>query len=142
MGKGVDVEGVGDPDDQAVRMLAVDEASAALGIMAHEVRRGHAFVSMTVRPEMVNGHGICHGGYIFLLADTAFAAACNSGRPPTVAATAEVDFLLPAHEADVLRAVATEVHAQGRSAIHDVYVTRGDDTIAIFRGRARTLKPR
>lgn len=142
MAEGLDVEGVGDADDQAVRMLAADAASAALGIQVHEVRRGYARLSMTVRADMLNGHDICHGGYVFLLADTAFAASCNSGRPPTVAQTAEVDFLATGHEGDVLVAEGREVHAWGRSAMYDVTVTRGDDVVAIFRGRSRTLRER
>jgi phenylacetic acid degradation protein PaaD len=92
-----------------------------------------------VTPQMLNGHSICHGGYVFLLADTAFACACNSEGPVTVAAGADVTFIAPAREGDVLVASAQERARYGRSGIYDVTVRRGDDVVAEFRGRSRTL---
>jgi acyl-CoA thioesterase len=141
---------VGD-DDPAVAMMARDGASAALGIEVLAVSSGHARVRMSVDDRHLNGHGIAHGGHVFLLADTAFACACNSGRPTTVAATAEIDFIAAAHHGDVLEAVADERASFGRSGITDVSVRRvatvdgpvvGDgDLVAEFRGRSRTLRP-
>jgi acyl-CoA thioesterase len=142
--------GAGD-DDPAVAMMARDGASAALGIEVLAVSSGHARVRMLVDERHLNGHGIAHGGHVFLLADTAFACACNSGRPTTVAATAEIDFIAAAHHGDVLEAVADERASFGRSGITDVTVRRvataegaveGDGhLVAEFRGRSRTLRP-
>jgi acyl-CoA thioesterase len=138
-------------DDPAVAMMARDGASAALGIEVLAVSGGHARVRMRVDDRHLNGHGIAHGGHVFLLADTAFACACNSGRPTTVAATAEIDFIAAAQHGDVLEAVADERASFGRSGITDVTVRRvatgdgpvaGDgDLVAEFRGRSRTLRP-
>jgi acyl-CoA thioesterase len=135
--------------DPAVEMMARDGASAALGIEVVEVRPGYARVTMPVGDRQINGHGIAHGGYVFLLADTAFACACNSGRTTTVAATAEIDFIAPAQEGDVLEAEAVERASFGRSGITDVAVRRvatadgalaEPDLVAEFRGRSRTLR--
>ncbi|MGQ4434097.1 MULTISPECIES: hydroxyphenylacetyl-CoA thioesterase PaaI [unclassified Streptomyces] len=121
------------------KMFAADEASRALGIELVEHGEGTAVLRMTVTPAMVNGHRIAHGGYLFLFADSAFACACNSHGPVTVAAAADIDFVAPAHEGDVLVATATERTRFGRSGIYDVSVTRGDEVIAEFRGRSRTI---
>jgi len=121
------------------RMFAADEASRALGMELVEHGAGTAVLRMTVTPAMVNGHKIAHGGYLFLLADSAFACACNSHGPVTVAAAADIDFVAPAHEGDVLVATATERTRFGRSGIYDVSVLRGDQVIAEFRGRSRTI---
>ncbi|MET7569106.1 hydroxyphenylacetyl-CoA thioesterase PaaI [Streptomyces sp. NPDC005492] len=121
------------------RMFAADEASRALGIELVEHGTGTAVLRMTVTPAMVNGHGIAHGGYVFLLADSAFACACNSHGPVTVAAAADIDFVAPAHQGDVLVANATERTRFGRSGIYDVRVERGDQVIAEFRGRSRSI---
>ena len=99
-----------------------------------------AVVRMRVGPEMVNGHAIAHGGLVFALADTAFACACNSYGPVTVAAGADVTFLRPARAGDLLEARAAERSASGRSGIYDVTVTRGGDVIAEFRGRSRAVR--
>jgi acyl-CoA thioesterase len=99
--------------------------------------QGTATVRMTVSPSMVNGHAIAHGGYVFLLADTAFACACNSYGPVTVAAGAEITFVATARAGDVLTATAAERVRYGRSGIYDVTVRRGDQVVAEFRGRSR-----
>ena len=96
---------------------------------------------MTVLPSMLNGHGMCHGGLVFTLADTAFAHACNSHGPATVAAAASIDFLAPANEGDVLVAEAVEQHRRGRTGLYDVVVTGADGTVvARFHGRSHELK--
>jgi len=94
---------------------------------------------MTVRPDMVNGYRVCHGGLVASLADSAFALACNSRGVQTVAAGFDVTFLEPAHEGDVLIATADERARRGRSGIYDVSVRREDTVVAEFRGRSRSL---
>ncbi|MDT0463677.1 hydroxyphenylacetyl-CoA thioesterase PaaI [Streptomyces gibsoniae] len=124
----------------AEAMFAEDKASRRLGMELVEHGVGVAVLRMTVTEDMVNGHGIAHGGYLFLLADTAFACACNSHGPVTVAAAADIDFVAPAREGDVLVATARERTRYGRSGIYDVSVLRGDEVIAEFRGRSRVLR--
>ena len=119
-------------------MYARDTASQSLGISISDVSPGRATATMTVTTAMVQGHGTCHGGYLFLLADTAFAFACNTERD-AVAAGADVDFLAPVHEADVLVAVAAERVQRGRSGLYDVTVRRGDEVVLEFRGRSRAV---
>ena len=119
-------------------MWAADAASRALGMELVEVGDGGAVVRMTVRDDMVNGHGTCHGGLVATLADSAFALACNSRGAATVAAGFDVTFLRPARVGDVLVATAVERSVQGRSGIYDVTVA-GSDVVAEFRGRSRTL---
>jgi acyl-CoA thioesterase len=121
-------------------MLDDDLASRALGIELVDAGTGFAVVRMTVTDTMVNGHDLAHGGYVFLLADTAFACACNSHGPVTVAAGADVTFVASARRGDVLEARARERVVYGRSGICDVTVYRGDQVIAEFRGRSRTLR--
>ncbi len=121
-------------------MFSADEASRRLGIELVEHGEGTAAVRMTVTPAMVNGHRIAHGGYLFLLADTAFACACNSHGPVTVAAGADIVFVAPAREGDVLEARAEERSRFGRSGIYDVTVRRGEELIAEFRGRSRSVR--
>ncbi len=118
-------------------MYDKDRASRALGMRVLEVRPGAARVRMKVRPGMANGHGICHGGYIFALADSAFAFACNSHGAATVAAGATIDFLRPAKVGDQLVAVAVERSRARRTGVYDVTVhNQHEDTIALFRGRS------
>jgi acyl-CoA thioesterase len=124
----------------AERMFAADQASQALGIELVESGEGGAVLRMKVTDVMVNGHGIAHGGYIFLFADSAFACACNSHGPVTVAAGADISFIAPVRAGDELTAVAEERVAFGRSGIYDVSVRRGDEVVAEFRGRSRVLK--
>jgi acyl-CoA thioesterase len=121
-------------------MLDDDLASRSLGIALTDAGPGHATVRMTVTDTMVNGHALAHGGYVFLLADTAFACACNSHGPVTVAAGADITFVAAARLGDELTARAEERTVYGRSGIYDVTVTRGDEVIAEFRGRSRTLR--
>jgi len=126
----------------AERMYADDVASQSLGISISDVAPGTAIASMKVRDDMLNGHGICHGGYIFTLADTAFAFACNTYEIPTVAAAADVVFVAPAHAGDRLVAEAAERLRFGRSGVYDVTVRRPMDgqVIAEVRGRSRTIQ--
>ncbi len=123
----------------AQRMFDDDAASRALGIELLDVGEGSASLRMTVTETMVNGHGIAHGGYVFLFADTAFACACNSHGPVTVAAGAEISFIAPVYEGDVRVATAVERTRYGRNGIYDVRVSRGDEVVAEFRGRSRTV---
>ena len=122
-------------------MMAGDKASAALGIEVVEHGPGRARARMTIRPDMVNGHDIAHGGLIFTLADTAFACACNSWGPVTVAAGAEIAFLAPARLGDVLEAEAQVRARRGRTGIYDVTVRCGDEVLAEFRGRSAEVRP-
>ena len=128
--------------EQAREMWSADRASQSLGIELGEIAPGSATARMRVRADMVNGHGTCHGGYLFLLADTAFAFACNTHGPPVVAAGADVAFLAPAREGDELLATAQERVLRGRSGLYDVTVTRGAEVLLEFRGRSRSLPPR
>jgi acyl-CoA thioesterase len=123
------------------RMLADDLASRSLGISLVDAGPGFAVVRMTITDTMVNGHDLAHGGYVFLLADTAFACACNSHGPVTVAAGADITFVTSAHLGNELEARAEERVVYGRSGIYDVTVRRGDEVVAEFRGRSRTLPP-
>ena len=124
----------------AAAMYEADLASRHLGIQIDHVAPGQATARMVVRDTMINGHNICHGGYVFLLADTAFAFACNTYGPVTVSATCDIDFLAPAHLGDELLAQATERHRAGRSGIYDVTVRRANTVIAEFRGHSRTIR--
>ena len=126
-----------------VGMLADDEASRGLGMKIEAMAPGCSRMTMTVRPDMLNGFRICHGGFITLLADSAFAFACNSRNELTVAAGIVVDFVAPAREGDLLTAVARELSLAGRTGVYDVKVTnqRGE-TIALLRGRSHKLKDR
>ncbi len=126
----------------ARQMWADDQASRRLGMDATVVEQDHAVVRMEIRDDMVNGHAICHGGYIFTLADSCFALACNSRGRLTVAAGADISFTAPGRLGDVLVAEARVRSAFGRSGITDVTVRRESDgqIIAEFRGRSRSLK--
>ncbi|MFC9088516.1 hydroxyphenylacetyl-CoA thioesterase PaaI [Nocardiopsis dassonvillei] len=130
-------------NETAWRMFEADMASKNLGMRLVEASDGLAVVEMTVGPLMLNGHGIAHGGFVFTLADTAFACACNvDGGGVTVASGADVTFVTPAKEGDVLVATARERALFGRSGLYDVTVRRGEEVVAEFRGRSRTLPPR
>ena len=123
----------------AREMFDADQASQALGIEISELAPGSATVTVTVGETMVNGHGITHGGYVFLLADTAFALACNGYEDSAVAARADIRFLRPTRLGATLTAVATEKARGGRSGIYDVTVRNGDTVVAEFRGDSRTI---
>lgn len=120
-------------------MFSADTASRALGIEVLDLQAGRARLRMAVTARMVNGHGIAHGGYVFLLADSAFACACNREGSVTVAAGADIDFIAPVHLGDVLVAEAVERVRRGRGGIYDVTVRRDGEVVAEFRGRSRTL---
>ena len=124
------------------QMWADDLASRALGMELVTLDEGHAVVRMPVREDMVNGHRICHGGYIFALADSTFALVCNSAGALTVAAGADIDFVAAARAGEVLVAAGRTRAAYGRSGLTDVTVTREGDgaVVAEFRGRSRTLR--
>jgi acyl-CoA thioesterase len=131
------------PEETAQRsgeaMAAGDRAARALGIVADEVLPGRATVRMTVREDMVNGHGIGHGGLTFTVADSAFSFACNSYNRRTVAAGAEIRFLAPTHRGDVLVATATERERAGRDGVYDVTVTVGETIVATFVGHSKEI---
>lgn len=122
-------------------MFAKDVAARSLGMEIELIAPGQSRISMSVRPDMLNGFAICHGGFITTLADTAFAYACNSHNEVTVAAGIVVDFLAPAHDGDRLTADAREVAVKGRTGVYDITVTNQDNkTIAVMRGRSFTQK--
>ncbi len=122
-------------------MFAADQASAGLGMTITAVAPGQATLTMKVRPDMLNGHRICHGGYIFTLADSAFAFACNSYNQLVVAQQNQITFLSPGRADEVLTARAVETSRTGRSGIYDVTVTGEDGrTVALFRGLSRSVK--
>ena len=122
-------------------MLKNDAATQGLGMNVLEIGPGRATVTMTVRADMLNGHAICHGGFISALADSAFAFACNSYDELTVASGFAIDFLVPARKDDLLTARCIEVSKAGRTGVYDTDVlNQRDERIAIFRGRSYTLK--
>lgn len=127
-------------DGPAARMFAADAASRGLGMTLQAVGEGTARVGMTVTGAMVNGHGNAHGGFLFTLADTAFACACNSYGPQAVGAAADIVFVAPAREGDVLTAHAVERTRFGRSGVYDVRITRDDQVVAEFRGHSRVIR--
>jgi acyl-CoA thioesterase len=136
---------VGAPSPQQVgaHMFAADRASRGLGMRIVELGAGSARLEMVVREEMLNGHAICHGGFITTLADSAFAFACNSRNQLTVAAGLTVDFLAPAHGGDVLTADAIEVSLAGRTGVYDIVVTNQHGArVALVRGRSARLGDR
>ncbi|MER7701955.1 hydroxyphenylacetyl-CoA thioesterase PaaI [Kitasatospora sp. NPDC097605] len=117
-----------------------DRACQGLGITLEAVSTGHAVMRMTVAPVMANGHGIAHGGFLFLLADAAFSYACNSYGPVTVAQAAQVTFLAPAAVGDELTAEAVERTRSGRTGVYDVTVRNAaQKVIAEFRGQSVML---
>ena len=124
----------------AAAMWSGDEASKWFGMQIDEVDEGRAVLSMTVKPEHCNGHGTCHGGVSFSLADSAFAIACNSRNKATVGQHTFMSYLAPGRAGDRLTATAQELSLTGRSGIYDVKVTNQDGvTIAEFRGVSRTV---
>lgn len=126
----------------AVNMWGEDRASRGLGMEALVIEQDHAVVRMPIREDMVNGHDICHGGFIFTLADSTFALACNSRGDRTVAAGGDITFTAPCRLGDVLVAEGQVRTAYGRSGITDVTVKRESDgqIVAEFRGRSRSIR--
>jgi acyl-CoA thioesterase len=121
-------------------MYAEDNTARGQGIELVEVRPGYARVRMHVRKEHTNSHGTCHGGFIFLLADTAFAYSCNSRNRYAVAAAAAIEFVAPASEGDTLTAEGVEQHDGRRGGVYDIRVTDAHGKlIALFRGRSATI---
>ena len=138
------IKGVPDPDRVSAVALAMwvnDQASQSLGTELLEVRPGFARLRMPVRAEFLNGLGSCHGGYMFLLADSAFAFACNSHNQRAVAAGAQIEFLAPPLLGDILVAEAIELHLGGRTGFYDVSVTdQNGRRVAVFRGRSASIR--
>jgi acyl-CoA thioesterase len=121
-------------------LFAGDQTSRRLGMKIVQIAPGRARVSMLVRADMLNGHGSCHGGVLFSLADSAFAFACNSYNAVTVAAAATIDFLIPATQGDELTAVAIELWRSRRNGVYDVaVVNQRQECVALFRGRCHQL---
>jgi acyl-CoA thioesterase len=139
----VNVKATLSPDDLAracaEAMWKQDDASTGLGMEIVEIRSGQATLKMTVKPHMVNGQRIAHGGFIFTLADSAFAFACNTHNERVVAAEGNITFIRPGKLGDVLVAKAREISRSGRSGIYDVSVTANAVVIAEFRGHSRTI---
>jgi phenylacetic acid degradation protein PaaD len=134
-------DSVGAPRRAAEALYAADRAAQALGMEVIDVGLGRARIAMTVRPDMLNGHGVCHGGILFTLADTAFAYACNAAGAPMVAAGAGIEFVAPAADGERLIATATETSRSERHGIYDVAViTDSGATRAHFRGRCALLR--
>ncbi len=125
---------------RAAAMWETDRASQNLGMRIIGVAPGEARLEMAVRPEMANGHGMCHGGFVFSLANSAFAFACNSRNQRMVASQGAITFVAPAHVGDTLTAHAREVHLRGRGGIYDVSVrNQTGGLIAEFRGHCRAI---
>ena len=123
-----------------VGMMAKDKASSGLGMRLTHISPGAAHIDMQVRPDMLNGHATCHGGFITALADSAFAFACNSYNQLTVASGLSIDFVAPAFEGDLLTSRATEVSLSGRTGVYDVVVVNQKaDCVALFRGRSHRI---
>ena len=130
--------------DCAKALYESDLASRALGMELLDVAPGRARLRMTITEQMLNGHRIGHGGYLFTLADSAFAFACNTYDVATVASSCEIVFLAPTHMGDVLEATAQERFRGGRRGVYDVTITRGapPEVVAEFRGvRSAIGKP-
>ena len=124
----------------AAALYARDAATRSLGILVSGVHPGGCQARMTVRADMVNGHGACHGGFVFALADSAFAFACNSYNETTVAAAAQIDFLLAARAGDELTAEAHEQWRTRRNGIYEVVVfNQRRERVALFRGRSHRI---
>jgi acyl-CoA thioesterase len=133
-------------DPQALAELAGkamyerDPASQKLGMTLDEIGPGYARMSMRVRDDMLNGHSTCHGGYIFMLADSAFAFACNSHNFVTVGAGCTIDYLAPGREGDLLTAEATEQALTGKTGVYDIVVTNQEGRkVALFRGKSHRV---
>jgi acyl-CoA thioesterase len=132
---------VSTPQRVAQAIWREDEATRALGMQLEDIDAGRATLSMTVQKHMTNGQKLCHGGYIFLLADSAFGYACNSHNQRAVAAAASIEFLAPAYVDDRLTAYASEVERADRRGVYDVkVVNQNAQTVALLRGTSATIK--
>ena len=121
-------------------MFERDPASLALGMQLAAIAPGFARMTMAVRQDMLNGHQICHGGFIFLLADSAFAFACNSHNQNTVGAGCTIDYLAPGRLGDLLTAEAVEQALSGKTGVYDVKVTNQEGrTVALLRGKSHRV---
>ena len=133
----------GDPDlaaKVAAGMYALDKAARGLGIRIEEVAQGHAIMTMTVRDDMLNSHGTCHGGFLFALADTAFAYACNSHNRATVAAGCSITYLKPVRQGAELKAICQRQVLNGRSGVYDTRILHDGTVVALFRGHSREIR--
>jgi acyl-CoA thioesterase len=137
---GTECEPIALARQMAERMWASDAASAGAGVQLERVEPGRAVARLTVTERHLNGHGVCHGGYLFLLADSAFAFACNSFGRTTVAAEADIVFLRSVPLGAELVAEAALRSDAGRSGVYDVTVRAGEVVVAEFRGRSRTVR--
>ncbi|MBE01520.1 hydroxyphenylacetyl-CoA thioesterase PaaI [Marinobacter lutaoensis] len=125
----------------AAAMFARDRASQKLGMRIESVGPGRAVLTMKVTADMIQGHGSCHGGYLFTLADSAFAFACNSYDRATVASGCTIDYMYGAREGDLLTATAEERARGGRTGVYDITLTNQDGrTVALFRGRSYEVR--
>jgi acyl-CoA thioesterase len=135
------------PDPQALaqavaaHMIARDPATRLLGMELLAIAPGHARLSMKVTANMLNSQGVCHGGMLFALADSAFAYSCNSRNQATVASACNIDFLRPVQEGDQIIATASERSLGGRTGVYDIVLTnQREETVALFRGKSYRLK--
>jgi acyl-CoA thioesterase len=125
----------------AEAMFARDQASQKLGMKILSVAPGKAVLTMTVTDDMIQGHGSCHGGYLFTLADSAFAFSCNSYNKATVASGCSIDYMAGAKAGDVLTATAVEQSRGGRTGVYDITLTNQDgNTVALFRGKSYQVR--
>ncbi|MBE2259461.1 MAG: hydroxyphenylacetyl-CoA thioesterase PaaI [Candidatus Accumulibacter sp.] len=124
-------------EQTAAAMYSRDAASKLIDLCLISVRPGYSRLTMRVRPDMVNGHHICHGGYLFTLADSAFAYACNSYNRNTVASACHIDFLCPAREGELLDAECEERSLSGRTGVYDTTIRNERGVVvALFRGKS------
>ena len=125
----------------AAALLENDAATEFLGVTLAHVSGGKAVMYLDVATQHLNGHNIMHGGFLFTLADTCFAVACNSYNQKYVSQHGEITYLAPAYEGDKLTAEAREISRQGRTGVYDIEIRNQDDTlIALFRGLCRSIK--
>ena len=125
----------------AEAMFARDQASQQLGMKIVSVAPGRAELSMTVDQRMIQGHGACHGGYLFTLADSAFAFSCNTYDKATVASGCSIEYVMPAKQGDVLIASAEERSRGNRTGIYDITITNQDkQVVAFFRGKSYQVR--
>src|SRR5690554_2312010 len=125
----------------AESMFSRDQASQQLGMKIQSVNPGKAVLTMTVDNRMIQGHGACHGGYLFTLADSAFAFACNTYDLATVASGCSIEYVAPAKEGDQLTATAEERSRGSRTGVYDITITNQDgQTVALFRGKSYQVR--